>query len=241
MRMSLTEPFHRVNLELFLSTGRRVKNNGILTLHLHFPRVQQGKSGENKHTTLIRNVVLSLMDWSNRAASNIIWNRFLSFKFPSVFASNINLTETTSSQARIPRSIPRLQTSGKGKACCKEQGWNQSWGIYAQQQAAPFGCLCPSPQMKEPYLPCRHQNQLQIPWGCPKLCSAARGCFLPSSQVSPHRKRLWGTWGREHWGPGSTCSSAPPAAVDALTCSVFEAAICPCPKGAANCINVFRN
>lgn len=35
---------------------------GILTLHLHFPHVQQGKSGDNKHTTLIRNVALSLMD-----------------------------------------------------------------------------------------------------------------------------------------------------------------------------------
>lgn len=86
----------------------------------------------------------------------------------------------------------------------------------------------------------RYQNQLQIPWGCPKLCSAAWGCFLPSSQASPHRKRLWGMWGREHWEPGSTCSSTPPVAVNALTCSVFEIAICPCPKGAANCTNVFK-
>lgn len=165
--MSLTETFHRVNWELFLSTGRRVKNNGHWLFIYIFLMWQQGKSGENKRTTLIRNMALPLIDWSNRAASNFIWNLFFSFKFPLVLASNINLTETTSSQAQIPRSIPRLQTSGKGKACCKEQGWNQSWGIYAQQQAAPFACLCPSPQVKEPYLPLQIAESITNTMGLP--------------------------------------------------------------------------
>lgn len=113
-----------------------------------------------------------------------IWNLFFSFKFPLVLGSNVNLAKPTSRQAWIPRSIPRLQTNGKGRACCKQQGHNRSQGIYAQQQAAPLACLCPSPEMKGPYLPLHFaseiRNQLQMPRGCPKWCSAARGCFLPS-------------------------------------------------------------
>lgn len=130
------------------------------------------------------------MHWSNQAASKVIWNLFFSFKFPLVLASNINLTKPTSRRAWIPRSIPRLQTNGKGRACCKQQGCNGSRGIYAQQQAAPLACLCPSPQMKGPYLPLHFaseiRNQLQMPRGCPKLCSAARGCFLPSRSPQGH-------------------------------------------------------
>lgn len=193
-------------------------------------------------TTLIRNVGLPLMDWSNRAASNTIWNLLFSFKFLSVFASVINLTETTSSQAQIPRSIPWLQTSqGKEKPVAKSRAGTSHGEFMPSSRVHHLPASALLPRWRSLIYLCKYQNQLEIPWGCPKLCSAAWGCFLPSSQASPCRKRLWGMWGRERWGAGSTCSSTPPAAVNALTCSVFEIAICPCPKGAANCTNVFRN
>lgn len=76
--------------------------------------------------------------------------------------------------------------------------------------AALLASLCPSPQTKGPLLFVQSQeirNQLQTLWGCPKWCLAAQGGFLPSGTPLAGLGELQGG---ECWGPGSTCSPAPP-------------------------------
>lgn len=184
-----------------------------------------------------------LISWRTKVTRQpLTSSETFSFKLPFILASNINLTETTSRQARIPGSIPRLQTSGKGHACCKQQGCNQSREIHAQQHSLHCSStsallprwrglihLCISPQrsgINHKYLRAAlHYAQL------PKAAS---------SRVCPPAEGWRGTWGGERWGPGSTCSPAPPG------CPIqpgwrhpsdlfFEMTICPSPKGTVSC------
>lgn len=164
---------------------------GTLTLHLYFPHVATRK--DNKHTTSIKNVALPLMGWSNRTASNIIWNLFSSFKFPSVFAGIINLTVKHIS----PEAFLDCRQVGKEKPVAKSRAGTSHGEFMPSRRLHHLPASALLPRWRSLIYLCRYQNQLQIPWGCPKWCFAARGCFLPSSQATPHRKRLWGMWGRE--------------------------------------------
>lgn len=150
-----------------------------------------------------------------------------------------------------PQSIPWLQTSGKRKAHCKQQGCNQSLGIMLSSRLhhSPTSALLP--RWRSLIYLCISSQRSGInykPHGA-ALNYAQLPAAASSQMDHPRLKAEGGAWGGERWGPDSTCSPALPGCwdgqrgVNPLICSLFEITICPCPKGTASCksINVCRN